>query len=240
MANPTLAVLDEDLPVRIKMRPEVLEGLEVVWSGSSLSALEAELSELRPQVLILNLELLGPDPAAKVRALVESSGASLALTLYAFAPREVVAQLTTSNARPLRAPVSLEILRAQMTSVIVRSIVGATATSVAKEPPPDRSRRRGELPLDGGPLRGPRFAPDVLARLGEMPSSVQCECPNHLAALISNLLAFERYAARCENKNEADAHIHRFLHRKTAYARYVLEDALERLMEHEGLDPDRL
>ena len=81
----------------------------------------------------------------------------------------------------------------------------------------------------------PRFSRAELDRLLEMSSAVRCECPNHLASLVSSLQAFERYSKTCINQNEKDAYIHQMLHAETAKARARLEEALEKLCIHEGI-----
>ena len=63
---------------------------------------------------------------------------------------------------------------------------------------------------------------------------VKCECPNHLAELITSLNAFEQYSEHCENRNKEDAAMHMLLHVTTAKARRMLEDALNHLVEFEG------
>lgn len=82
-----------------------------------------------------------------------------------------------------------------------------------------------------------RFSPEQLGRLQEVASSVDCECPNHLATLVTSLQSFESYSARCKNKDDKDAAIHAMLHRETQRARVIMEDALSRLLVHEGMTP---
>ena len=80
-----------------------------------------------------------------------------------------------------------------------------------------------------------RFSAEQLGRLQEIASSVDCECPNHLATLVTSLQGFEAYSAKCENKGEKDAAIHAMLHRETRRARVLMEDALSQLLVHEGI-----
>lgn len=81
----------------------------------------------------------------------------------------------------------------------------------------------------------PRFSRAELERLLEMSSAIRCECPNHLASLVSSLQAFERYSESCVQRNEQDAYVHQMLHRETGKARTLLEEALEKLCLHEGI-----
>ena len=65
--------------------------------------------------------------------------------------------------------------------------------------------------------------------------TVACECPHHLADLVSALRAFEDYSADCESRNEADAALHHYLWRCAAQARAVFEDAIEHVAQAEGI-----
>ena len=44
------------------------------------------------------------------------------------------------------------------------------------------------------------------------------------------------YSRECEDKNIADAEIHAFLSKSAGHSRTLLEDALQRVAEFEGLD----
>jgi hypothetical protein len=99
-------------------------------------------------------------------------------------------------------------------------------------------RRSGPAEHDAGvhgDARRPRYTVEQLGRLQEMRSVIQCECPNHVATLVQSLLAFEAYARNCENRNAADAAVHRMLHDKTMAARTVMEEALAELIAFEKI-----
>ncbi|MEO0414369.1 MAG: MerR family transcriptional regulator, partial [Verrucomicrobiota bacterium] len=99
----------------------------------------------------------------------------------------------------------------------------------------EREKEREALPIDGEiPER--LYSDSDLVKIGRISSVVDCECPQHLAGLLSSLNAFEDYSAACESKNEQDAELHRYLHVETAKARAAMEVALTRLMDEEGID----
>ena len=75
----------------------------------------------------------------------------------------------------------------------------------------------------------------IIARIS---TSVDCECPQHLAGLLQGLTAFEKYSSECEDRNPQDAALHAFLHRTTANVRRTMEGALKHLATVEGLDLD--
>ena len=81
----------------------------------------------------------------------------------------------------------------------------------------------------------PVFSAAALAELSAMPSAIDCQCPQHLATLVTSLVAFEQYSADCENRNEADAALHALLSREVGRARQIIETNLKRVIDAEGI-----
>ncbi len=216
-----LAVLDESTTAQLRANSEIAGDFEIVWSGTSLAALRKASSELSIDVLLLNLEHLGADPVAAIDELVQLSGAELAITLYAFAKRELIDRIAGgSRVRTLRAPINLPLLRSQLMSIITRNILLGSG---------------GASGSTSGGVAPARYTHAQLGKLQQIASKVECECPNHLSTLLQSLLDFERYSRNCENRNAADAEVHKLLYESTARARSLLERALDRLIEHEGI-----
>ena len=231
-----LAILDELLPAQLRERPQELSPVEVVWTGTDLDQLVRDAGDTEPTVLALDFDLLGGEEhaAAQTRRLMDATGAELAIVMHGFTRREVLREVTRPGVRTVRSPISLGALKAQMTSVIVRQMLGG------EEAPRRAWPARSEAPVTAtvGITAGVtprRFTRAQLGRLREIQSRVECECPNHLSDLVLALSAFEDYSAGCENKSPADALIHAGLYRSTAEARRIMEDALEGLLEHEGI-----
>lgn len=217
-----LAVLDESTTAQLRANSEIAGDFEIVWSGTSLAALRKASSELSIDVLLLNLEHLGADPVAAIDELVQLTGAELAITLYAFAKRELIDRIAGgSRVRALRAPINLPLLRSQLMSIITRNILLGSSSGASS------STSGGIVPA--------RYTYAQLGKLQQIASKVECECPNHLSTLLQSLLDFERYSRNCENRNAADAEVHKLLYESTARARSLLERALDRLIEHEGI-----
>ena len=80
-----------------------------------------------------------------------------------------------------------------------------------------------------------RFNAQQLANLARITSSIVCECPQHLAQLVTDLSAFEIYSANCVSRGDDDEALHRYLHKTTAAARAMIEAALERVAKAENL-----
>ena len=64
---------------------------------------------------------------------------------------------------------------------------------------------------------------------------VHCECMRHIAEIVVQLAAFERYSADCASISVSDAALHRNLHALTAAARTRFEQALQRVVSIEGV-----
>jgi hypothetical protein len=210
-----IAVLDESTAAQLSSNREGSHYLEVTWSGTSLS----QLREAQPQVQVLlaNIDYLGDEPAKVMDELVERTGAELGIALYAYAKRETLERIASPRIRTLRSPLNVPMLRCQMMSIIARNLLSPSASTSA-----------GIAPQ--------RYSAAQLGRLQQVSTTIDCECPNHIATLLQNLIDFEAYSKNCENRNEADAKVHRLLYESTARARALMEAALDKLVEHEKIE----
>ena len=89
------------------------------------------------------------------------------------------------------------------------------------------------LASDAVPPR--RYDDATLTHFAARSSTVDCECPRHVVALLMQLSHFEAYSAECEKLSPADVALHACLCQATAAARHLFEVALERLAIHEGI-----
>ncbi len=218
-----LAILGEVLATRMAEQPSEVQGLEIVGAYTELQRFESEVGGLRPDVIVLEYPTVHRDTVPEVRRLLRRSGAARALVVYGFGAREAVEQLETERTATLRAPAGLPELR--------RFCLGAMSTvavSADGDTTPEDSFSQ--------PLPARRYSSEELARIASVSTSIKCECPHHLADLLMGLVAFENYSAECENRSSDDAALHAYLHGMTARARSLLEDALNRVVEAEGID----
>lgn len=94
------------------------------------------------------------------------------------------------------------------------------------------ARDVGEMVPANTPVR---YTVAQLGRLQEVVSALKCECPNHLAGILTSLSAFEEYSKNCKNLNREDAAIHAYLFRETSRARYLMQEALRVLCSYEKI-----
>lgn len=80
-----------------------------------------------------------------------------------------------------------------------------------------------------------RFDDKALASLAGHASAIQCECPRHLAELVIQLSAFQRYSDECIYRSARDALLHRRLGNVANRAVQLLETALAEIVRQEDL-----
>ena len=101
------------------------------------------------------------------------------------------------------------------------------------KPEPDET---GYLIIPGESASPRRYSDEDLARLAALSSTIKCECPRHLAELITSLSAFEQYSSECESRNLKDAELHAYLCATAAQGRHMFEKALGHVIEAENID----
>lgn len=196
-----------------------LQGIEVVgvlgdWKGSEIHAIEQPFD-----VIILEEPTIHRETATEVLRLLRRTGAARAVVVYRFGAREAIESLDSARLRSVRMPAGLVELR--------RACLDGQVAATAAEP-------FEGITLGAIPAR--RFRSEELERIASASTRVACECPHHLVDLIQNIAAFEHYSAECESRSPSDAALHAYLHATSAQARALLEEALARAAEIEGID----
>ncbi len=85
-------------------------------------------------------------------------------------------------------------------------------------------------------IRERRYNDETLARLAGQSSTIKCECPQHLAELITSLGVFEKYSNECESRSIKDAELHANLGSTASQARHMFENALSLVIEAENIE----
>ena len=190
----------------------------------------AELASELPEseLLVVECPAFLPEDVGRINQLLSRCGASRAIVVYGYAQRYTLEEIESSVVpiAAIRTPITPAELALACTTDIAkarRSVSGV----LSKAPEPRRV-------TDDIPVR--RYDGEQLSAIAHVTSAVQCECPQHLSDLLVALGSFEDYSAACENRNEADAEIHAYLHRMTAHARAIVEDSLTVLLDYEDIE----
>ncbi len=221
---PRVAVLGDFLPRRLQEDHAGSAALEICIADSSRERFIADLHQQPVDVIVLERPVLDTDTLAEIRAYLEGSSAGKGIIVYSFGRRPDMEAAASEGIVALQAPIGPDELRD------------------AASRPPCRVGGDSRLSDDTAgardfavPAAARRFSPQQLATLSSVQNGIECECPRHLAQLVSDLSAFEIYSDRCANRDDDDAAMHRYLHRVTAEARSLVELALQKLAEAEGL-----
>jgi DNA-binding transcriptional MerR regulator len=200
------------------------ERLSKAWADrSDIRLIEAteqpdEAGE-RPDALIAEVNTLNATALKSLRQLRARSRAALTIVVYGFGTRQALARLDQEGIIALGMPADPSHL-ARICHLGLSMQGPETAGIEQQLLQPAAARRYDD-----------RF----LATVARLPTTVRCECPNHLADLLTKLNAFEQYSLECESSDPADASVHALLYAAAAHCRELLEHALQRVLAHEGI-----
>ena len=188
---------------------------------------DAAEEESPADLLVAELSLLGIDPVTTLQGCMAALGTTQALVTYQFATYAVLQRLINAGVRLVSATARVSVLHQAIREQLALQQVLAPAPAL----PASGDHADAE---DGVPRR---FSDRQLARLRELRSSVDCECPNHVASLVTALVAFEAYSRDCESQSPDDARLHARLAAETGHAREIMEGLLLQLCEQDGIAP---
>jgi DNA-binding transcriptional MerR regulator len=218
-----LAVVGELLNLRLEAERESLSDVTIAASYDSTRAFMADTGLIEADVLVIDQPTLQLETVVQVADWIERVNAVHAVIIYRFAARETLAQLPQSKCSTLRAPVDPLTIQSHCIAQMGRQAsiddVDADYALVAGEPAPPR-----------------RYNDETLARLAGLSSTIKCECPQHLAELVTSLGAFEKYSNECESRSIKDAELHAYLSNTAAHARHMFENALSLVIEAENIE----
>jgi MerR family transcriptional regulator, light-induced transcriptional regulator len=202
--------------------------LKLAWKARSDVRVQASVATLadaaaasppRVDAVIVDAPVLRNDLLPALRALRASTGAPVVVVVYGFGNRQILARLDSANVIALCAPAD------------PAQIARMCQLGLAIDPTPPAAFSQMLMHLAAPRRYGDAF----LHQLSQMPSQVQCECPNHLADLLAKLNAFERYSLDCESLNVKDAAMHAMMYSASGHCRELLEEVLRRLLVHERI-----
>ena len=202
--------------------------LKTAWKTRTAVRVQASLATLanaeRQQLpavdaVIVDVPVLRSDLPAALRQLRSTTQAPVIVVVYGFGSRPILSRLDSANVIALASPAD----PAQIARICQLGL------SIDPSPPAAFS----QMLMHATAAR--RYDDVFLQQLSQMPSQVQCECPNHLADLLSKLNAFERYSLECESTSSKDAAMHAMMYSASGHCRALLEEVLQRLLAHEGI-----
>ncbi len=217
----------DSLGAMLKADIASLEGVELVATTSRIDSDPQLQPGPAADVLVIEIATLHTDTTRQIIGWLEDLGVHKALVIYRFATSEALQRLPAARIQTVRAPV---------TSLVVRNLCLGMRPQVT----PKSANLTSEHAGASLAVTPRRYSNEVLAALAQVSPAMKCECPKHLAELITDLVAFERYSAECENLNNKDAAVHAYLHATASQARELIEGALTDVIEVEGINLQEL
>jgi transposase-like protein len=213
-------LVGKSLSAALRTAHGALGGIMPVATYGDLADFEAGAGKESADILVVELATLHEDSGVRIVEWLGRAGAAHALVVYRYASADALLRLPVSKCLAVRAPVDAATLQAHCLAMGHASAPApgaADVAAIAAVAPPRR------------------YDDESLAQLAALSSTVRCECPRHLAELISSLSAFEHYSSECESRSPRDAALHAFLHATASQARHLIEDALGHVIEVENI-----
>ena len=219
----SVVVVGESLVTAMLAERESLDQIVITQTYRAPTSLDAESGKFEADVLVIEQPTLHVDHAIQINDWINRLGVHTVIVVYRFAARDALNRLPETKCIVLRAPVRPATIQSQC----VRRVAGHPKALADIEELAD---------VFSGVIPERQFDDESLARLAATSTSIKCECPMHLSELISSLGAFEIYASECESRNAKDAALHSYLNDIASRARFMLENALKKVIEVDNIE----
>ena len=206
---------------------------EVVYSADNVNQWDIETERIEADLVVIECTTVFPETVNIIKEKTRAVGASMAIVIYHYTQQTARGMMARARLlTPLRAPITNEDLK----YVCEADLAMATIRNSSLEMMEFNDEESSEEALESTKVPIRKYNDAVLNRLAKISTSIDCECPHHMAALLKSLNAFEEYCKMCESRNEEDIVLHSLLHTKTAQARSIMENALTVLADVENID----
>lgn len=212
-------------PLRVRA---VFESLADVARAAPGEAAAAPTAVTAVDLLLWQAPGLHASDLPAMQAAQHSLRARQVAVVYRFAGAAALSAAVATGARVVCEPADDETLGAWLASLHAALLQDAEAPGTPPPPAPAPEPAEGDLTPR-------RFDDAALTAIAGQSSTVACECPRHVAALLMQLSAFEAYSADCAHRSPDDAALHAYLQRVAGASRLLFEAALDRVARHEGL-----
>lgn len=216
-----VAVVGRGLALARRIEASGISGLALQASWARIDQVEkGAVPDVATDVLVVELPELDESVLPAIAQASDTLQAHAVLVLYRFCASATIRALRGQGWLVARVPAEMGELHA-----LCRAALDGRGEAVLP----------AALPATPASAEPRRFDETALADITAAGNRLACECPRHLADLLLMVGSFERYSANCASRSPADQALHRDLELAAGRARAVLEGAMQRLAEAEGL-----
>ena len=208
---------------------------EVVYSVDNINQWDIETKAIEADLVVIECTTVFPETVQIIKEKTRAVGASMAIVIYHYTQQAARGMMARARLiTPLRAPIENDDLKYVCEADLAMATIRNTPIEMLEIDEKDNTT------LSTEPTKIPerKYSDRILTKLSKISTSIDCECPHHMAALLKTINGFEEYCKMCESRNEEDVILHSLLHSKTAHARSIMEDALTVLLDVENIDID--
>ena len=206
---------------------------EIVYSANDVNSWDTDTNTQQCDLVVIECNTVFPETVQSIKEKTRSSGASMAIVIYQYTQESARGMMARASLiTPLRAPIESNDLKYVCEADLAMASIRNSPIDVLQYDDEEVSTEEEDKSLVPDRL----YSEEVLNRIAKISTSIDCECPHHMAHLLKSLNAFEDYCKMCESRNEEDVILHALLHRKTAHARSIMENALTVLADVENFD----
>lgn len=172
----------------------------------------------KPDILLVRVNTLHMGVHASLKSIIDQHQIQQVIVLYSYGQDRVADAMKSSGMIVRREP----IVEAELVELINAALLIDPRCS-------------NDFLHPGVMIPARKYSDEVLVDVAGISTNVLCECPRHVAELITQLANFEQYSQECLSNTDKDAHLHAQLASISGTARAMFERALEMVAEHEGI-----
>ena len=209
--------LGQSLCAWLDQHGSVVSGLDARLLREDLATMVAQgsLTLLPAQIFVVSVGSLSRQQFELIQQARAQIGNPATLVVYEFGNPHWVEQLAEQGITSLKSPLDAERVQVQITRL--RQMLEVEQGNVDV----------GDL----ASLKPRLFDAATLERLEQVDSLLPCGCTHHLAELIRSLANFEQYSGECAVEGWSDAATHACVHTYVNQARFLMERALQSVLE---------
>ncbi len=206
---------------------------EIVYSVDNVNQWDIESNSIEADLVVIECTTVFPETVQIIKEKTRAVGASMAIVIYHYTQQTARGMMARARLiTPLRAPIDTQDLKYVCEADLAMATIRNTPIEMIEYDENDETTQ----PSETSQIPERKYSDKTLNRLSKISTSIDCECPHHMAALLKSLNAFEEYCKMCESRNEEDVVLHSLLYSKTAHARSIMENALTVLADVENID----